>query len=254
MIHVLRQAWSQARTTRERIELYRHVKAAADHAEVGSRQKFLWEVAFTSLQWWDHWTPDGKLREPSPQRDSLAMMRKLFEFDEASPTLKFNIVSCHLKYEERELALDLLDRIATTDGQQLKEIEQLAVQIAGKLGRVERVRVAAERLFGMKLEPQEELQLAATLSGLGLHEQAEAIRQRLPQRAGNNLAVLQQAMQERIDAKRLDEACQIAEQILRRTTSANTLIGRRSNRRSPAASRRGSSRPPRRPARKRWPC
>ncbi len=224
-IHVLRQAWWQAQTPRERAELLAHVKSSADRADIDARQRFLWKVASACSKWWDHWNPDGTHRESSVQRGSLTTMRELFEFDEASPALKLSIVSCHQKLEKLDEALDLLDRIATTDGQQLKEIEQRAVQLAGKLGRVERVRLAAERLFGMKLEPAEELQLAATLSGLGLHEQAEAIRQRLPQRAGNNLAVLQQAMQERIDAKQLDEACQIAEQIVRRTSPANTLIG-----------------------------
>ena len=224
-LHVLRQAWWLAPTPEEKSVLSAHVNAAVDRTDIDARQRFLWKVASASLQWWDHWNPDGTHRESSVQRDSLTTMRELFEFDEASPALKLSIVSCHQKLEKLDDALDLLDQIATTDGQQLKDIEQRAVQLAGKLGRVERVRVAAERLFGMKLEPAEELQLASTLSGLGLHEHAEAIRQRLPQRAGNNLAVLQQAMQERIDAKQLDEACQIAEQIVRRTSPANTLIG-----------------------------
>ena len=157
--------------------------------------------------------------------DALPAMKELFEHAMLHPTVQLEVVSYIHKHERNDLALDLLDRIETKDGQLLKVIEQRAVQLAGKLHRSERVQLAAERLFGMKLEPAEELQLAATLSGLGLHEQAEAIRQRLPQRAGNNLAVLQQAMQERIDAKKLDEACQIAEQIVRRTSPANTLIG-----------------------------
>ncbi len=221
-IHVLRQAWSQAQTPRERAELLAHAKSARQRAEPDSRQKFLWSLAVASLQWWDRSNVDAS---PQQTGEPLTSMRDLFDLPQTSSALKLSMVSCHLKLEKFDEALDLLDRIATTDGQQLKEIEQRAVQLAGKLHRTDRVRLAAERLFGMKLEPAEELQLASTLSGLGLHEQAEAIRQRLPQRAGNNLAVLQQAMQERIDAKQLDQACEIAEQIVRRTSPANTLIG-----------------------------
>ena len=220
VLHHLRQ---RAGNRVQKQALLTHVKAAAQRAEPNSRERFLWMTGLACLHWWEPTTSEAP--NLVLEHQALAPMRELFELPQAMPSLKLGIVSCHLKLEKFDEALNLLDRITTTDGQILKEIEQRAVQLAGKLGRVERVRVAAERLFGMRLEPQEELQLAATLSGLGLHEQAEAIRQRLPQRAGNNLAVLQQAMQERIDAKQLDEACQIAEQIVRRTSPANTLIG-----------------------------
>ncbi len=220
VLHHLRQ---RAGNRVQKQALLTHVKAAAQRAEPNSRERFLWMTGLACLHWWEPTTSEAP--NLVLEHQALAPMRELFELPQAMPSLKLGIVSCHLKLEKFDEALDLLDRITTTDGQILKEIEQRAVQLAGKLGRVERVRVAAERLFGMRLEPQEELQLAATLSGLGLHEQAEAIRQRLPQRAGNNLAVLQQAMQERIDAQKIDEACQIAEQIIRRTSPANTLIG-----------------------------
>ena len=195
-------------------ELREHVAGLRKRFEAGSNEARLAELCHTSLLAWQGQSPEA-----------MSSMKQLFENATLQPSLQFDIVSYLLKDNQQELALDLLDRIETNDGQLRKEIEQRAVQLAGKLRRTERLQLAAERLFGMKLEPAEELQLAATLSGLGLHEHAEAIRQRLPQRAGNNLAVLQQAMQERIDAKKIDEACQIAEQIIRRTSPANTLIG-----------------------------
>ena len=201
-----RQNWSPG--------LLKFLERERDSSSEGSRRRYLARLAVTCVRVWDE------------QFDpALAEMRELFEAASHNPALQVAIVVAHQQHEQLDVALDLLDRIETKDGQQLKEIEQRAVQLAGKLRRTERLQLAAERLFGMKLEPAEELQLASTLSGLGLHEHAEAIRQRLPQRAGNNLAVLQQAMQERIDAKQLDEACQIAEQIVRRTSPANTLIG-----------------------------
>ena len=223
-IRVLHHLWSRTNPERQH-ELIAHVKAAADRTDLKPREHFLWVAGLACLQWWEWSNHPQESARIVLQKDSLATMQQLFDLAEATDALKFAIVSCHQKLEKHSEALDMLDRIATTDGQMLKEIEQRAVQLAGKLHRTERVQLAAERLFGMKLEPADELQLASTLSGLGLHEHAEAIRQRLPQRAGNNLAVLQQAMQERIDAKKIEEACQIAEQIVRRTSPANTLIG-----------------------------
>jgi tetratricopeptide (TPR) repeat protein len=221
-MHVLRQAWSLAETPEDRGILLAHVQASLKTAESESRAFFLWKTALACLQWWDRQSSEATEQRT---REALATMRELFDLPPASATLKLSIVANHLKQEEHEQALDLLDRIETTDRQLVKEIEQRAVHLAGKLQRRDRVQLAAERLFGMKLEPAEELQLAATLSGLGLHEHAEAIRLRLPQRAGNNLTLLQQMMQERIEAKQIDEACQIAEQIMRRTAPANPLIG-----------------------------
>ncbi|MBC7817429.1 MAG: tetratricopeptide repeat protein, partial [Planctomycetaceae bacterium] len=213
-LRVLMQAHAIASEGKWSDDLREHLRLKAAKAEPQSRERFTAQLGLASLFVWD-----GK------NDDALPVMRELFALAAQQPSLQHDIAWFHQRYGAQEVALDLLDRIETRDGQLVKEMEQRAVQLAGKLGRRDRVQLAAERLFGMKLEPQEELQLAATLSGLGLHEQAEAIRQRLPQRAGNNLAVLQQAMQERIDAKKVEEACQIAEQIVRRTSPANTLIG-----------------------------
>jgi tetratricopeptide (TPR) repeat protein len=219
-LHVLRQAWSLASTPRSRAELLAHIESAIQRAEPESRLHFLWTAARACQLCWDD--------QPGAEEEaakSFAALRELFDQPHASPALKFHIATWHGNHAKQADGLDLLDRIETTDGQLRKEVEQRAVQFASGLKRTERVQLAAERLFGMKLEPAEEMQLAGTLSGLGLHEYAEAIRLRLPQRAGNNLTLLQQMMQERIEAKKFDEASEIAEQIVRRTSPANTLIG-----------------------------
>jgi len=208
------QTFESAKQQNWSSSLLKFLERERDSSPEGSRRRYLARLAVACVRVWDE------------QFDpALAEMRELFDAASHNPALQIAVVVSHHQHEQLDVALHLLDRIETKDSQQLKEIEQRAVQLAGKLRRTERLQLAAERLFGMKLEPADELQLASTLSGLGLHEHAEAIRQRLPQRAGNNLAVLQQAMQERIDAKQMDEACQIAEQIIRRTSPANTLIG-----------------------------
>ncbi len=214
VLQVLFQAHAIAAEHKWSAALRERWQTKVAQAEPKSRKQFLGLLALSCLHVW------------SNEYDAaLPVMRRLFDVTERNPDLQSDIAFFFQHREQFAEALELLDRIETNDGKLRKEIEQRAVRLAVKTNSVERLRVAAERLFGMKLDPAEEQQLASTLSGLGLHEQAEAIRQRLPQRAGNNLAVLQQAMQERIEAKKLDEACQIAEQIIRRTSPANTLIG-----------------------------
>lgn len=214
VLRVLYQAHSIATEQKWSAALREHWQTKVAKAEPKSREHFLALLALSCLHVWSN-----------EHEAALPVMRQLFDVTERNAELQNDIAFFFQHREKFAEALELLDRIETNDGALRKEIEQRAVRLAVKTNNVERLRVSAERLFGMKLDPAEEQQLASTLSGLGLHEQAEAIRQRLPQRAGNNLAVLQQAMQERIDSKKIDEACQIAEQIIRRTSPANTLIG-----------------------------
>ena len=214
VLRVLFQVHSIAAEQKWSVALREHWQAKVSKAEPKTREHFLSLLALSCLHVWG-----------GEHDAALPIMRQLFDVTERNAELQSDIAFFFQHREKVAEAMELLDRIETNDGRLRKEIEQRIVRLAVKTNNVERLRLAAERLFGMKLEPAEELQLAATLSGLGLHEHAEAIRQRLPQRAGNNLAVLQQAMQERIESKQIDEACQIAEQIVRRTSPANTLIG-----------------------------
>jgi tetratricopeptide (TPR) repeat protein len=201
-----RHKWSDA--------LQQHWQAKITKAEPQSREQYHALLATACLRVWS-----------GENSAALESMRQLFPLSGDNPTLQSDIAFFFKQQDKLAESLELLDQIQTTDSRLRKDIEQRAVRLAVQTRNTERLRVAAQRLFGMRLEPQEELELAGTLSGLGLHDEAEAIRQRLPRRAGNNLAVLQQMMTERIEAKQTEEACQIAEQIVRRTSPANTLIG-----------------------------
>jgi tetratricopeptide (TPR) repeat protein len=195
-------------------QLRRHWQTKLAQAEPQSRAAFHALLATACLHVWS-----------GENSAALDVLRRLFPLSGDNPTLQSDIASFFKQQDMLVESLELLDQIQTTDSRLRKDLEQRAARLAAQTRNLERLRVAAQRLFGMRLEPQEELELAGTLSGLGLHEEAEAIRQRLPQRAGNNLAVLQQMMMERIEAKQIEEACQLAEQIVRRTSPANTLIG-----------------------------
>ncbi len=68
--------------------------------------------------------------------------------------------------------------------------EVLAIRLAVVTGDVARARKAAERLFGLRLDSDTQVQLASQMHQLGMHELAEAVLGRARRRAGGNLAAL----------------------------------------------------------------
>ena len=104
----------------------------------------------------------------------------------------------------------------------IKAIELRALDLAVRLKNTERAKEAAEKLFGVRLDPSEELALAKQLSELGMKEQSQALLARAPQRYGNDVGMLLQVMLQHENQKNLDEACVVAEQIIRRTQSIST--------------------------------
>ncbi|HLQ46541.1 MAG TPA: tetratricopeptide repeat protein, partial [Planctomycetaceae bacterium] len=186
-----------------------------EQSEAGSRHRMFAELGLACLKWWDD--------QPA---EALPHLRNIFELAGHRPALQVAIVKLHQTQKDDAVALELLDRIKTTDGELIKEIELRALDLAAKLKNTDRAREAAERLFGVKLEPAEELGLAKQLSELGMQEQSQALLARAPQRHANDVGMLLQIMKQHENQKNLDEACQIAEQIIRRTqpiATAKTL-------------------------------
>ena len=87
-------------------------------------------------------------------------------------------------------------------------------------GNIDRARQAAERLFGLRLDTETQISLAGQMHQLGLHELAEAVLGRARRRAGNKATALVGLMLQYQRQDKLDEAVQVAMQILRSTTAS----------------------------------
>lgn len=115
-----------------------------------------------------------------------------------------------------EQALALIDSIQATDHNVLREREILALQLAVTTGNIERARKAAGRLFGLRLDANTQIQLAAQMHQLGMHDMAEGVLARSRRQAGNSSTTLVSLMQQYSSQGKAEIASQIANQILRR--------------------------------------
>jgi len=76
-------------------------------------------------------------------------------------------------------ALEILDSFSPLDSEMLARKEMAAMNLAAELGDVKRAALAAERLYGLKMETQTQLALIDQLRRLGMQDRATAMLRRL---------------------------------------------------------------------------
>lgn len=114
-----------------------------------------------------------------------------------------------------QAALEALDAIEPLDQATLRVRELAAMNLATRLGRLERAKTAAQRLFGMRLDPATEMALADQLNRLGMQDMAKAILQRSQRRGGQSISDLLQLAQRFLDAGESEAAAEVAYRTLR---------------------------------------
>src|SRR5262249_30474801 len=131
--------------------------------------------------------------------------------------LKLQLADLQARLGENDEALELVDSIEALDQSTMQRREILAPRLAGQTGNVDRARAAAERLFGLRLDAETQVQLAGQMHQLGMHDLGEAVLARARRRAGNRSAALVGLMQQYQQQNQTDLAVQVAYQILRKT-------------------------------------
>ena len=114
----------------------------------------------------------------------------------------------------------MVDAVQPLDNFSLRRREEVAMRLAVATGDIDRARQAAERLFGLRLETETQITLSGQMHQLGLHELAEAVLGRARRRAGNKATALVGLMLQYQRQQKLDQAVQVAMQILRSTTAS----------------------------------
>ncbi len=180
-------------------------------AEVSGR------LALSGMLWWGG-EKDAALGE-------LARAVKLVPGDSE---LKLSLAELRAQRGESDEALAVVDSVEATDQKILQRRELLALRVAAQANQGDRARLAAERLFGLRLDSTTQVLLAAQMHQLGMHDLAEAVMSRARRHAGNNVEAMVAIMQQYQRQGKVDEAAQVAYLIIRRTPDAGS---RRSSRR-----------------------
>ncbi|MEM9828273.1 MAG: tetratricopeptide repeat protein, partial [Planctomycetota bacterium] len=180
-------------------------------AEASADERLRREIVTAFAMWWN----DGP-EAAFPVIERLAQSHP--------DNLELQIEKARLAYELKRprQALEALDAIRPLDSRMLVQKEMAAMQLASQLGDSDRAKVAAKRLFGMRLDTQTQLSLAQKLQALDMVDEAKAVLQRTRGgRAKDESTLLAIARQfERSGDKQ--SAAEVAYSLLKRLDSGRT--------------------------------
>ncbi|MCA9135481.1 MAG: tetratricopeptide repeat protein, partial [Planctomycetales bacterium] len=146
-------------------ELIKHLETPLSDASPDEAKTRLVVAAFA------HWWADN----PEQCYESLIRLSEQFPADVDLQIERARLAS---ELKQPRVALETLDSFSPLDSGMLIRKEMAAMNLAAEIGDTARAKVAAERLFGMRLDVQMQLALADQLKRLGLNEQATAMLQR----------------------------------------------------------------------------
>ncbi|MEQ1824309.1 MAG: DUF1583 domain-containing protein [Pirellula sp.] len=190
-------------------DLPAHLRKRLEKAPEDDR---LYEQLMLAAALW--WTED--------QDESVELMTKVSDALKEDINFRFEMAAMREMRGDLDDALEIIESIMPRDQQWLQRKELAALQIAERLGDNERAFAAAERLFGLRLDTNTQLNLAQRMRRLGLHELADAVISRAERKAGSQSSSLLSLMTMYQGLGKTDEAKQIAHMLLQRTSAANS--------------------------------
>ncbi len=218
-IQVLRQAYELYQDAEKTKELIEHFQQKLADANTPNEQKNFWKFGLGYLYWWQ-----------GNKDDALTVLTEATGELQESDEMRFELARVHEKRGEHDLALQIVDSLPVSDQRAMQRREITALRMAVNSGNIDRARLAAERLFGLRLDSNVQIQLSQQMHQLGMHEQAEAVLARAGRQAGNRTEVLANLMQQYQSQGKNEVATQMAYQLLRRSGNRNTGNRNNSNR------------------------
>ncbi|MCD0459401.1 tetratricopeptide repeat protein [Roseiconus lacunae] len=153
------------------------------------------------------------------------------------PELRLMTADLLLRDGNKRGALKAIDSISVYDRQTMAVREFAAARLGAAIGDADRAKVAARRLFGVRLNASAQIELAKLMGGLGMKDLAADLVRRMRNRGGSNTEQLQSIMTFFFSQKQNDQAAEVAMELLRRSTPTR----QRSNFRTVEQSRRTSA-------------
>ncbi|MEM9588674.1 MAG: tetratricopeptide repeat protein, partial [Planctomycetota bacterium] len=166
------------------------------------------------------------LAESRDNREAaISQLRSLTNDFPDQPDLKVELAWMTAMSQRSVEALQMLDEMEINDVELLKLREMLAIDVATSINDIDRAKLAARRLFGMKLTAQEGHALAETFVGLGMNEEAAALLNRSRSRGGQTPSQLLQMARQYLDLGKKLEAGEVAYLAYQRCTKSTDQRG-----------------------------
>ncbi len=210
LILVLRTAFELYKRDDLLSDLVAHFRRQAEAASSPVEANYP-RLALSAILWWS----DSK-------EEAIAELNRVVEASRPESDLRLDLAELMEQQADYPGALSMVDAVQPLDNFSLRRREELALRVAVRTGNIDRARQAAERLFGLRLDTDVQVALSGQMHQLGLHELAEALLGRARRRAGNKASALVGLMLQYQRQDKLDQAVQVAMQILRSTPAAPT--------------------------------
>ncbi len=172
-------------------------------------------LALSAILWWS-----------GEKDEAIAELASVVAVSRPESDLRLELAGLLVQQGRPADAIDALDAVQPLDNLSLKRREELAINAAIATGNAERARHAAERLFGLRLDTETQIRLSGQMRQLGLHELADALLGRARRRAGGGSSDLVTLMTQYQRQGKLDQAAQIALQILRLSSGSLAAVSR----------------------------
>lgn len=187
-------------------DLTAHFRAQVDAAPTPADAVYP-RLALSYLAWWE----DDK-------DAALAEFTRVADASRAESDLRMILAELLEQRGEPAEALAVTDQVKPLDNATTQRREEQALRLAVLTGDLDRARLAAERLFGLRLDTETQIRLAGQMHQLGMHELAESVLARARRRAGGKATALVGLMLQYQRQDKIDVAVQVALQILRSTS------------------------------------
>ncbi len=171
-------------------------------------EQLYWQLALGYLHWW-----------AGDKDEAVAELQKAVQAAPNDHNLILEVSSLRELNNDFSEAAALLDSFTPLDMPTMQRREEAAMRLAERTGDLDRARQAADRLFGLRLDADKQLELAGKMHRLGMHAMAETVLSRAQRQAGNKNATLVRLMTQYQSQNQVDLAVQIARQILRKGTA-----------------------------------
>lgn len=212
-IQLLRNAYEISLRNDVVSDLQKHLKERLEKSAAGDKIYDQLAVAYVHS-----WTDDKEV--------ALTELAAAAELVPQDWQMRIDVARLHSEMQNFDEALRMVDSIAPLDQDAMRERETMAMNLAVRLGEHARAMQAAERLFGLRLDADTQIQLASQMRRLGMNEQSEAVLSRAQRQAGRQLATMVTLMSAHQADGKNDMAAQIAHQILRRSRPQLTPTSR----------------------------
>ncbi|HUR55406.1 MAG TPA: tetratricopeptide repeat protein, partial [Gemmataceae bacterium] len=208
MLHLMYTTYTKYKDADLLSDFFAHIQKQVDATQ--GAEKMYMHLALGYLHWWN-----------DEKDESIAQLLAAVALVPNDHNLLMEVASLREQNGEPAVALALLDSIVPLDTQMMQRREEMAMRLAERTGNVDRARLAAERMFGLRLDADKQLDLAAKMHRLGLPQLAETVLNRAQRQAGNKTNTLVRLMSQYQSQNQNDLAVAIARQILRKAPSAN---------------------------------